>query len=463
MDRLFYEKDFIELLIKFKLKQSDIVDALIDVANNESIELKPIQSEDIAFIQFTSGTTNNQKGVRISHYNFVDNTIKVLTRSHANENDIMINILPFTHNLGLILLLASLLGGFTCILMPISDVIQKPSRWLEAMSLYKGTISGAPNSFYDLCLKYIPDSLVSTLDLSPWKIAFNGGEKVQPTTLRYFINKYAKAGFKPKAFFPGYGITECTLVVSCHEEGEVYQSLLLDTKKLDDFVVSILDNSILDNDNPISAASKELISNGKVFEDDTIIIVDPDTREIITDGVGELWIQSKSVTHRYFNNENESKHRYDCFLSNGEGPFLSTGDLAFLHKGHLYITGRISDLILINGQNYYATDIETTIYGSFMQTAGNAVVFPYEEANQEKVCALIGLSVDESASKEGLMDMCKTIRDNCFSRNGVYINKIAIVDPKYIAKTAIGKNRRNIIKKSFESKSIEVICQLEGM
>jgi acyl-CoA synthetase (AMP-forming)/AMP-acid ligase II/surfactin synthase thioesterase subunit len=430
--------------------------SLDNVPTNNPVREKPFlyKPDDIICIQYTSGTTNNPKGVQITNLNLLDNSKKLLERSASDENDVLVNVLPFTHNMGLIITLAGFMGGFTSVLLPTYDVLQNPLLWLEAMSSYKATISGAPNSFFERCVRFVPDDAVRSLDLSNLRVAFNGGERIQSITLDRFTKKFGSSGFQYSKFMTGYGMTECTLIITVGKSGIAPITLRLDTVELENNRIKILDTDSVNNH------TKVLVSNGWAFDEEDVVIVHPDTSCRCTERVGEIWVSGKSVTYGYYKIQDDTEHKFNCYLSdNKKRRYFATGDLGFFYQNQLFIVDRLSDVIVINGHNHYATDIESTIGEIIPKQAGNIVVFPVQCQEGENIFVVIGLNTTDSISEDQMSEMCARIVNDCFAKNKVTIHNIIFTSQKNILKTALGKNRKNLIKRAFESNEIDIYYQ----
>ena len=329
----------------------------INIEKANVINVSNIKADDIAFLQYTSGSTGKPKGVVVSHANIMNN-MEIIYKSQGlstlglSNNRVGVSWLPHFHDMGLMAgVLQPLYGCFEMIFMPSNYFLQKPIRWLETISKYKATYSGGPNFAYDLCASSIKDKELENIDLSSWKVAFNGAEPIHATILNKFSKKFEKCGFKHTSHHPCYGMAETTLMVTGglhHKEPTV---LNLDSNALKDGRIIKIENS---------KKSKQLVSNGKICLNHEIIVVDSKTHNIInTNEVGEVWIKGESVAQGYWQKEEQTEEIFNAYTNDTkEGPFLRTGDLGFFYEDELYICGRAKDLLIIRGRNYYPQDIE---------------------------------------------------------------------------------------------------------
>ncbi len=339
-----------------------------------------ISEKNLAFLQYTSGSTGNPKGVMVTHQNLLVNCEGMDRVWNHQSNSVMVTWLPTFHDMGLIYgVLEPLYKGIPCYMMAPAYFIQSPFRWLQAISHYKGTHSAAPNFAYDLCTRKITPEQKATLDLSSWKMTLNGAEPIRADVLERFAEAFAPCGFNPTAMSPGYGLAEATLVVSAvHKEdtAEVYrvQAEALQRNK----VVKAEEN----DDSAIT-----LVGCGKTEIDTKVLIVNPDTlTPCAADEVGEIWVSGKTVTQGYWQKEAETAKTFQARLVSGDGPFLRTGDLGFLKDGELFVTGRLKDVLIIRGRNHYPQDIEMTVEQCHDGIVNNrSAAFTVEVNGKEKV------------------------------------------------------------------------------
>lgn len=397
-----------------------------------------ILSQDIAFLQYTSGTTHNPKGVMVSHGNLVSNIESIAHSYQITKEDIVSSWLPPYHDMGLIgTILTPFCIGFMAHLMSPLSFLKHPYRWLKMVSTYQVTIISAPNFSYELCCNKITDEQATQLNLSCLRVALNGAETVLPQTIQRFNQKFSSCGFKLEAFAPVYGLAEATLLVSAKSIREIPKIISLDPEQLEQGKVNLCEN--FDN-------SKKIVCLGKKITDIEIIIVNPKTLAIVKENeIGEIWLQGASVTLGYWQKEKETQEVFHAYLSNGEGPYLRTGDLGFFYQNELYMTGRIKDLIIINGKNYYPYDIEKTIEqcSDLIKTGGSAV-FSVERNDSEFAIAIAELH--QNIPKEEALSLSQHIRKEVLKKQGVELYDILLTPEKSILKTTSGKKKRPSMK-----------------
>lgn len=317
-----------------------------------------IANETLALLQYTSGSTATPKGVMITHRNLLQNSAYINSLFDLPSDVTSVTWLPAFHDMGLTNgIIQPVYKGRDCFLMPPQSFLQRPVRWLQAISRFKATISGGPNFAYELCVRKITSAQREGLDLSSWKVAYNGAEPVRAETMKRFAESFASCGFQASAFYPSYGLAEATLLVSAGS---------FDEKELRNVEGSALEqNRVVDATEPKHNV-RTLVGCGRAMLDTKIVIANPETLAACSsDEVGEIWVSGPSVTAGYWDKPEESERICRAFLSDtGEGPFLRTGDLGFLRDGQLFVTGRLKDLIIIGGRNLYPQEIELTVQHS---------------------------------------------------------------------------------------------------
>jgi acyl-CoA synthetase (AMP-forming)/AMP-acid ligase II len=361
-----------------------VVTDKIKTINAKKWQKPAINSKNIAFIQYTSGSTGNPKGVMVTHANLLHNMRAIESAFGHDETTIGVSWLPLFHDMGLIgHVLQPIYLNIPSILMPPLAFLQRPWRWLQAISNYRGTTSGAPDFAYDLCVRKITPEQRSRLDLSCWQVAFSGSEPVRKQTLEKFTKNFAPCGFRGSAFYPCYGMAEATLLIA---GGTKNASPVIKTISRQALTLGqAVPQTSIAND-----ASITLVSCGRTWPGQTLIIVCPETKTQRNEGeVGEIWLSGASVAQGYWQRPEQTQQTFQAYLASGEGPFLQTGDLGFIADGELFITGRCKDLIIIKGRNYYPQDIEQTAsssYEGFCQEG--AAAFSIEVMGEEQLILL---------------------------------------------------------------------------
>ncbi len=316
---------------------------------------RSLTSESVAILQYTSGSTAAPRGVTLTHANILHNSQVIQRKFNLNLDSVGVIWLPPYHDMGLIGgIIQPLYTGFPVHLFAPLSFLQRPIRWLEAISNYRGTCSGGPNFAYEICLRKIRPEQVEGLDLSTWTAAFVGAEPIHSETLDTFSTMFARCGFSKRNFIPCYGLAEATLLVTSAQSGE--------GPKTSTIARSALVQHRVGSASQANGESTVLVSCGSVADGHEIRIVNQDSLTPCEEGqVGEVWFAGPSVSQGYWHRSQDTQEVCQACLTNGEGPYLRSGDLGFLREGELYITGRSKDLIIIRGENHYPQDIEFTV------------------------------------------------------------------------------------------------------
>lgn len=396
-------------------------------------------SETLAYLQYTSGSTSAPKGVMISHGNLLHN-LRFLCEGRGHTK--IVSWLPFFHDMGLIYgVLQSLYGGFPSILLAPASFLQRPFRWLHAISKHAASTAIAPNFAYELCVQKVSEDEKKLLDLSRWTMALNAAEPVRIETLERFAVAFAPCGFRPEFFKPAYGLAEATLGVSIESKLKLYCRKAMDKDAFEEhrFIEAL----------PETKETRYLIGCGQGASDQKIVIVNPETLErCAPQRVGEIWLSSPSVAKGYWKNSLETKEIFEAFISNtNEGPFLRTGDLGYFDDDELFVTGRLKDLIIIRGANHYPQDIELTVqraHPALQPDAGAA--FSIDLAGEER------LVVVQELVRHYKVDLDKVIfaiREAVAETHGVQLFGLQLIKPHNVPKTSSGKIQRHAARKLF--------------
>ncbi|MFG6107344.1 fatty acyl-AMP ligase [Leptolyngbyaceae cyanobacterium CCMR0082] len=399
-----------------------------------------IDPEAIAFLQYTSGSTAAPKGVKISHRNLIHNVAAISHKFELNNRSEGVCWLPPYHDMGLIGgILTSLYQGLTTTLMSPVDFLQRPLRWLQAISRTQATISGGPNFAYDRCVeRFKPEQCVG-LDLSHWSVAFTGAEPIRMATLERFAATFADYGFCPEAFYPCYGMAEATLMITGGDRTSAPKQLTVDEKKLADHRIQPADQGRL------------LVGCGQVIDSGQLIIVNPQTlTRCQPNEVGEIWVTSPSVAQGYWQQPQLSQETFHAHLADpGAGPFLRTGDLGCLQNGELFVTGRIKEVMIIHGRNHYASDVEATVAAShpaFRTTWGAAFTVDRHEQTQLVVVQEVGRVWLRRLEPKPII---RAIKQTVSQVHGLRVETIVLVKPGSIPKTSSGKIQRSRCRSQF--------------
>jgi acyl-CoA synthetase (AMP-forming)/AMP-acid ligase II len=420
---------------------SDLVEAWRD----------PLVTRDtLAFLQYTSGSTAAPKGVMLSHGNLLYNERIIQIAFEHTERSIVTGWLPLYHDMGLIgIVLQPLYIGVPCILMSPEAFLQKPLRWLGAISHYKATTSGGPNFAYDLCVRKITPAQRATLDLSSWSVAFNGSEPVRHATLERFIATFEPCGFRRESFYPCYGLAEAALFVT-------------GGSKAARPIVHTVQSAALTHHQAVTdpgehKGSQALVGCGQSWLDQKIMIVDPESLTRCPSGqVGEIWVSGSSIAQGYWHRSEETTHTFRAhLLDTGEGPFLRTGDLGFVREGELFVTGRLKDLITIRGHNHYPQDIELTVEQCHsMLRPGCGATFAVEVEGEERL--VVVQEVEPHCRHLPREEVLGDIRQAVAEHHELHVYAVVLLKPGSIPRTSSGKIQRSACRSSFLARSLEM-------
>ncbi len=413
--------------------------------------------ESLAFLQYTSGSTSAPKGVMVSHGNLMHNERLIQRAFGTTEESVVVGWLPLYHDMGLIgNLLQPLWAGCPCVLMSPVDFLQRPLRWLAAISRYGGTISGGPNFAYDLCARKVGSADLAGLDLSRWQVAFNGAEPVRADTLERFAQAFAPCGFRREALYPCYGLAEATLFVSGGAPGE--------PPVTGNFVAAELER------HRVVAAGEEggaraLVASGRAFSGPgglEVAIVDAESlARRGADEVGEIWLRGPSVTGGYWSRLELTEGSFQAATAEGEGPYLRTGDLGFLHGGDLYVAGRLKDLIIIRGRNHYPQDLELTVEKSHPALRpGCCAAFPVEDASGEERLVVVQ-EVRRDAREADLESVLDAIRRAVAEEHEVMLQAAVLIRTATLPKTSSGKVQRQACRAAYLRGDLAVLAAFE--
>ncbi len=404
----------------------------------------------LAFLQYTSGSTAAPRGVMVTHGNLLNNLAAI---NYVEENDgdsVSVSWLPVIHDMGLIEgVLQPAYAGYPTYLMSPATFLQRPINWLRAITKYRATNSGGPNFAYDLCARKINADQRATLDLSSWRVAYNGAEPIRSETLTAFFSTFRDCGFRWKSFYPVYGLAESTLVVTSGRR--TYQPVFLDAD------ASALGCGHIEEAADVSCRGVSLVSSGPPTPGTRILIVNPDTcRRCAPREIGEIWLSSPSVTKGYWRCHQETSQTFGAMLADDEsGPYLRTGDLGVLIDGELFVAGRLKDLLIVRGFKHYPQDLELTVERQHPAIRpGCAAVFALE-VHDEHIAVAAELDLRRldmsrtnlsSLLREGevahaISDLIDRIRRAIAEIHGVQLHTIALLKPGALPKTTSGKIR----------------------
>ena len=401
-----------------------------------------IAADDLALLQYTSGSTAAPKGVMLTHANLIHNSRLVYDAFEHDRHKSGVCWLPPYHDMGLAAgILQPMYGGGPAFLMPPAAFLQRPVRWLAAISRFKATTSGGPNFAYDLCARAIAPEDRRTLDLSSWDVAFNGSEPVSAATFERFAETFAPCGFRREAFYPCYGLAEATLLVTGGSK----------------LKLPVISRGSMEGEAEKTAAPA--VGCGHARGDGKVIIVDPERLTRRVDGqVGEIWVRSGSVALGYWDNAEETQRIFNARTVEDSGSFLRTGDLGFVREGQLFITGRLKDLINIRGIKYHPQDIERTVQESHpaLRPAGTAA-FSVPIDGQEQLVILQEL--ERSHRDADSNAVISSIRQAVSEFYEIDAYAIVLLRPGQVHRTSSGKVQRFACRQDYLNGKFEPVAQ----
>ncbi|WP_146010561.1 condensation domain-containing protein, partial [Dyella sp. AD56] len=422
----------------------DVVGGSDDVAIDEPFS-PPADSP--AVLQYTSGSTSTPKGVIVSHGNLMANCAAAIDRYSMSESDVVVSWLPPFHDMGLVGAIAyPIYAGASCVQFSPSSFMQRPDRWLEALSEYRGTLTVAPNFAYQLMAERARESVPDSVRLDSVRIAVNGAERIRPETLRRFAAAYADQGFKAEALTPAYGLAEATLLVAARvsKPGDGLQTLALDR-------VAIAEGRVLEGgDNPI-----EIASVGSPVAADICIVAANESGQVGPGQIGEILVSGPSVTLGYWAHDSLTRESY--IMLDGRR-WLRTGDLGFLYGGELYVTGRLKELIVLGGRNLYPQDVEQTVVSvdrAFSQDG--CAVFSCDEADSSALAIVLEIPGAALADVDTLV---ARIRVAVADAHDIYdLASITLIRSGHLPRTSSGKIQRRRCRELLSSGAFAALWQ----
>jgi len=401
----------------------------------------PLARHDLALLQYTSGSTGDPRGVMVSHGNLLHHGARFAEAWRITSSDRMVSWLPLFHDMGLIGgLLQPLLVGAEVVLMPPAAFVQRPARWLQALSRHRGTLSMAPNFAFDLCATVPPHGL----DLSAWRIAGNGAEPVQVDTLRRFAQRFAAAGLREAALAPCYGLAEATLIVTLHHgiDGPGATHLCADAAELEEGRLTPRHD---ERDRGLWVASC-----GMPQEAGSVLIVDPASRMPCTAGtIGEIWVRGPSVAQGYWQQPEATAATFGATLADGGGRWLRTGDLGAMRNGELFVAGRLKDLIIVRGQNHHPADLEhSALHAHAALATGRAIAFAIDGRGEERVVLACELRRTERKRFDG-DEIARSVAAALSDEHGLRLHALLLLPPGTLPITSSGKVQRRACRQRF--------------
>jgi acyl-CoA synthetase (AMP-forming)/AMP-acid ligase II len=404
---------------------------------------EPPHPDDVAFLQYTSGSTSTPKGVAVTHANLLANLEMIRVSLGNTARSTYVNWVPLYHDMGLILnALQAFYAGALCVLMAPNAFTQRPLNWLRAIHRYRAEVGCSPNFGYDLCVSRYRAEQMEGVDLSSWKVALNGAEPVRADTISRFIETFAAHGFAPRAVFPAYGMAEATLLISGGTRGAGHVTRTVSRSALQAHEVAA----------PADPAdSQTLVGCGRTLINEHVAIVDPETcLRLAANRVGEIWVSGPNVAHAYWGNAEATEAGLNARMQGEDDgpPYLRTGDLGFVDEsGELFITGRIKDLVIIRGTNHYPQDIEQTVQALHPALRANcgAAFSVLDDVGDE---TLVIVQEIERTARNSIdpSEMRGLIRERITEQHELFARHITLIRPGTLPKTTSGKIQRSLAR-----------------
>lgn len=428
-------------------------------------ELEPVGSgiwlprpepDQLAFLQYTSGSTRSPRGVMVRHGHLAANLDSLREVLGFDRSSVEVSWLPVFHDMGLIAgVLLPLWLGFPSYLMAPSAFVRNPLSWIQAIARYRGTHGGAPNFAYQACVDAAPAVDLSGLDLTCWRVAWNGAEPIRHDTLDRFRARFKPNGLRAETVCGAYGLAESTLLVSGSSGSEPGSAMTVDEAELQIGQVRLRTDD--------TEGAKRLAGSGRPGTGIDVRIVRPDVRRLAEpDAIGEIWVRSASVAQGYWQHHDETEKTFGAHLATGEGPYLRTGDLGFVHDRELFVIGRCKDVIVIRGVNYYPHDVEYTVERSHpaLQPDAGAVI-GIERAGHVDLVALHEIRGDcpQPILGDQVVD---AIRRHVGREHHLALARVVLLRPGGLPKTSSGKVQRAKCREELGGSGLPVLHEWES-
>jgi acyl-CoA synthetase (AMP-forming)/AMP-acid ligase II/acyl carrier protein len=469
----------IQLVMSHELVQKRVYKRFNEHENLKHLDWMNVQSKDMDtfipfetqiyplehhfLLQYTSGSTSKPKGVQVSHSNMLAHQEALVKAFYSDENSVIVSWLPYYHDMGLIgkIIHATFCGG-TLVMMPPIRFVQKPIRWLNAISTYKATNSAAPNFAFEDCIRIIDDEQLKQLDLSSWKAAWNAAEPVHASTIVKFAKRFKQCGFNPKSLIPAYGMAESTLIISTVDIHEKLNLLAIDEDEFKQGNVKVLEQFSIDTPiEDIKRHKKVAVDCGQSIPNHHVKIVNPSNcMECENYKVGEVWFNGGSVATGYLNKQEVTQETFYATIqnNNSEERYLRTGDLGFFdEKSNLYIVGRNKDMLIVHGENYAPQDIEFSISSShdaFKDSGCSVFSVMSEEEERVVVIQEIKRTQRKKVDFEVLLSHVKSVLSEEFQ---LQLFGLVLIPEANLPKTSSGKVQRSLCKQLFLDEQFSVM------
>lgn len=401
--------------------------------------LAAVRADDVAFLQYTSGSTGDPKGVIVTQGNLVSNARMIGHGYEARSGTVLVSWLPPYHDMGLIGTLTAPLLGVHTVFMPPAAFLRRPARWLQVISRFGADATAGPNFAYEACIEKIKDAELADLDLSTWRIAINGAEPVRAGTIERFAERFGPYGFRASAFRPSYGLAETTLL-ACAASADGPTILEVDCEAMEEGTLRPATGSV---------GSRRLVSSGAPALSSRIRIVDLDTDESLPAGrIGEIEVSGPHVARGYWRHPEATAERFS-------GDAVRTGDLGCLVDGELVVTGRIKDVLIVRGRNYYPQDIELTVeeaHPAFRRGCG--VAFTVDRGDGELLVVVQEINPALVGEPGRAVEQ---VRRAVTAAHAISPARVVLTRPGTVPKTSSGKVRRADTRRLYEQDALEFV------
>jgi len=431
------------------------VDEIVALGDTSADQISALSPQDIAFIQYTSGSTSTPKGVMVSHRNVMVNARMMQRTAKQDKDRIIVSWLPQYHDLGLMtgIILPVVVGARSILMSPL-DFLKHPGLWMSSIHRYRATDTSGPNFALDLCVQKTTHDERAAWDLSSLKVCLVGAEPIRHASVERFLRTFERHGLPRESMLPGYGLAEAVVGVSCGPIGNTWRTAFLDADELAQNRVTEID--------PAHPKALPLVACGMPIEEVTLEIVNPETCEPVGRGeIGEVWITGPHVAMGYWQRDVESEHTFKAHLVHGgERDWLRTGDYGFIKDEHLYITGRMKDLIVLRGKNHYPQDIEITAELCHPRVRqGSVIAFSVEYEGTERL--VLAAEVDarelstEQQKRETFDEIIAAICAAVGVAHAVPVHDVALLKPRTVDKTSSGKLARHSCRQRYLSGTLD--------
>ncbi|MDE3219630.1 MAG: amino acid adenylation domain-containing protein, partial [Nitrospirota bacterium] len=417
----------------------------------DAVEFPRLKGTALAYLQYTSGSTATPRGVMVSHGNVLSHCRAMSVAGGVSEHSRSLCWLPYFHDYGLLHgIIAPFYAGIPAYLMSPVTFLRRPLRWLEAVSRFSITHSGGPNFSYESCLRAVRQQGEWQADLSTWTVASCGAEPIHADTVERFVETFGPQGFRRTSFAPAYGLAEATLLVTMKQTGAEPTFLKVEAEALAD--------SIVKESSASERGTRTLVGCGEPLEETRVLIVNPTTKSSCQAGeVGEVWLAGAGIATGYWGRPEESDATFKASLAgSGEGPYLRTGDLGFVHRGELFLTGRLKDLIIVRGRNYYPHDLEWTAEQAHPGLRrGGGAAFSIESETGERV--VLVYEIEKKLPESDMSEVMSCIRRALADEYELEVHNVVLVKSGTISRTSSGKIQRHVCRADFESGQLAVV------